>query len=56
MTNQLTRDVIGKCLGCGGPLIKAADGEGRLWARCTSCGARIPIEMFAKLKSGKRFC
>jgi len=53
MTNILTRDIIGKCPGCGGPLIKAVDSENRTWARCTLCGAQIPVEMFAKLISGK---
>ena len=47
------RDRIGTCPACNSPLIKATDNENRVWARCTSCGAQIPIEMFAKLKSGK---
>jgi len=53
MTNSLVRDRIGTCPACRGPLIKAIDKEDRLWAKCISCGAQIPIEMFAKLKSGK---
>lgn len=53
MASTLVRDIIGKCPGCGGPLIKAVDTEDRVWAKCTSCGAQIPIEMSAKLKSGK---
>jgi len=53
MADVLMRDRIGTCPVCGGPLIKVADGENRLWARCTCCGAQIPVEMFVKLISGK---
>ncbi len=51
--NSPVRDVIGKCPACGGSLIKVTDSENRAWARCTSCGAQIPVEMFVKLNSGK---
>lgn len=51
----LLRDRIGTCPGCGGPLVKVVDKEDRVWARCTSCGAQIPVEMFVRLKSGKKF-
>jgi len=53
MIDTPVRDRIGTCSACGGPLIKVVDGENRVWARCTSCGAQIPVEMFVKLKSGK---
>ena len=53
MVSTPVRDVIGKCPCCGGPLIKVTDSENRAWARCTSCGAQIPVEMFVELISGK---
>ena len=53
MADAPVRDRIGTCPACGGPLVKVVDRENRVWARCTSCRAQIPVETFAKLKSGK---
>ena len=53
MTSFPIRDRIGTCPACNGTMIKVVDKENRDWARCTSCGAQIPIEMFVKLNSGK---
>ncbi len=36
--------VVGACPQCGSRLTLIKDTEGRKWAKCTQCGAQLPLE------------